>query len=361
MAYTAAPMASEPTPFAAARLRIEAAMARSLARVPKAVVRRLLSLSRTRHVVGDHRLDDQVQWADLLRRVARHRPIEHGSVANARREYRRMSLLERAPPRMDEVRDLELEGEHGPIPARMYRPTMGELPLLVYFHGGGGVIGDLETHDVVCRTFAARSRVVVLAVDYRLAPEHSYLAAAEDSFAAYRWCLAHTHALGVRADRVAVGGDSRGGKLAAVVCQLAKGRGEPQPRVQLLVYPSTDVAADFPSRTQFADAPWLGRDLIRWFERHALAEPLDRTDPRVSPLRAPDVSGLAPALVVVAGFDPLRDEGLAYAARLREAGVPVALRDEPTLPHGFLQLTGISRASAVATDAIADELRCALQ
>lgn len=344
---------------AAVRHKVELLLARTLARVPAELVERLLS----RHavMVGDHRLDAQVQWADILRRASRHRPIEQGTVARARREYRKMSLLERRAPVVERVEDLVIDAQQGAIAARFYRPACTEdPPLLVYLHGGGGVIGDLDTHDVVCRTFAVHAGVAVLAIDYRLAPEHSYVDAAEDALVAYRWARGATTRLRVRADRIAVGGDSRGGKLAAVVCQLAKQHGEPQPRFQMLVYPSTDVATDYPSRSQFAGAPWLGAELIAWFERHALPEGLDRTDPRVSPLLASDLSGLAPALVVVAGFDPLRDEGLAYAARLRSAGVAVAVRDEPTLPHGFLQLTGISRAAARATDDLADELRAAM-
>lgn len=343
----------------AARQRAEAIMARTLARVPPAVIERLLA--RRAVMVGEHRLDAQVQWADLLRRISRHTPIEHGSVARARREYRRMAVLERAAPSVASVEDLAIPAAHGGIGARLYRPTVhGELPLLLYLHGGGGVIGDLETHDIVCRTFAVRSDVAVLAVDYRLAPEHSYVDAADDALVAYEWVLARTDALGIRADRIAVGGDSRGGKLATVLCQLARNADRPQPRVQMLVYPATDVAADYPSRAQFADVPWLGAELMAWFERHALPEHLDRNDPRVSPLRASGLHGLAPALVVVAGFDPLRDEGLAYADRLRSEGVPVTLQHAPTLPHGFLQLTGISRAAARATDDIADALRRAL-
>ena len=343
----------------AARQRVEAVVARTLARVPPSVIETLLA----RHalVAGEHRLDAQVQWADLMRRVARHAPLEHGSVARARREYRRMSLLERRAPAVASVQEHSIVAPHGSIPARLYRSdTRAAQPLLLYLHGGGGVIGDLETHDIVCRTFASRSEVAVLAVDYRLAPEHSYMDAAEDALAAYRWVHDNAAGLGVRLDRIAVGGDSRGGKLATVVCQLAQLQGDPQPRMQMLIYPSTDVVTDYPSRAQFANAPWLGAGIVSWFERHAFPAHLDRSDPRVSPLLAADLGGLAPALVVVAGFDPLRDEGIAYVQRLRAAGVPVALSDEPTLPHGFLQLTGVSRAAARATDDIADELRRAL-
>lgn len=338
-----------------ARRRFEAVLARTLARVPATVVERLLARS-ARHA-DEHRLDVQVQWADVLRRLSGRPPIEQGSVVRARREYRNIALLERRPLPLPHVEDRTIAGEGGPIPLRVYRPrTNVTLPVLLYLHGGGGVIGDLETHDGTCRVFAKRSDCVVIAVDYRLAPEHSYAEAAHDCLAAYRWLLANATSLAIDPDRVIIAGDSRGGKLAAVVCQLARNEGVPQPRAQVLIYPSTDVSADYPSRTTFADAPWLSAGLMEWFERHALPESLDRTDPRVSPMLG-DLTGLAPALVVIGGFDPLRDEGLAYAHRLEHAGVPVVVKVEPTLPHGFIHLTGISRRAARATDDIADAVR----
>jgi acetyl esterase len=343
------------TRAAAARRRFEAALARTLARVPEPVIARLLARG-ARHA-DDHRLDPQVQWADVLRRLSGRPPIEVGSVARARREYRNIALLERRPPRLPHVEDRTIDGDAGPIPVRVYRPRPGAtLPALLYLHGGGGVIGDLETHDGTCRLFAKRSDCVVVAVDYRLAPEHSYAESANDCVAAYRWLLDATGELGIDRERVIVAGDSRGGKLAAVLCQLVRHEGLPQPRAQVLIYPSTDVSTDYPSRTTFADAPWLSAGLMQWFERHALPQGLDRSDPRVSPMLG-DLHGLAPAIVVVGGFDPLRDEGLAYARRLEASGVPVVVQLEPTLPHAFIHLTGVSRRAARATDDIADAVR----
>ncbi|MBK6921305.1 MAG: alpha/beta hydrolase [Deltaproteobacteria bacterium] len=341
----------------AARQRVEAAIARTLGRLPAPVVQRMLARMPVEH--GGHRLDPQVQWADLLRKAARHRPIEHGSVARARREYRRMRVLERDPPRVT-TQELRMAGDDGAIAARSYRPhtAHGDAALL-YFHGGGGVIGDLESHDTICRTFAVRGGMTVVAVDYRLAPEVPYVAAADDALAAMRWLRANAPRLGIASQRIAVGGDSRGGNLAAVLCQQLALHGEPQPALQVLIYPNTDVAGSYASRRAFADGPWLTEPLMQWFERHALGE-LDRADPRVSPLRADALHGLAPALVTIAGFDPLRDEGLAYAERLREHGVAVQLLREPSLPHGYLQLTGVSKAAAEATDRLIDALRAAL-
>ncbi len=352
-------MELRPGRLRAARERFEATVARTLGRVPAPVIARLLApLSIER---DGHRLDPQVQWADLLRRAARHRGLEHGSVARARREYRRMRLLERDPPPLHAVEDREIAGHDAAIRIRLYHAHRErERPVLLYFHGGGGVIGDLESHDVVCRSFAGRARMSVIAVDYRLAPEVPYTAAPDDAVAAYRWLLANLDALGLRGDRIAVGGDSRGGNLAAVLCQQLQHHGLPQPRVQLLAYPNTDVAGTYASRQSLAAGPWLTGELIAWFEAHGLGT-IDRADPKASPMRAASVRGLAPAIVSIAGFDPLHDEGRAYAERLRHEGVPTLLLEEPALPHGYLQLTGVSRAAARATDRLIDELRAALR
>lgn len=240
------------------REHIEAAMARTLTRVPPHVLARLVGASAPRH--GEHRLDVQVHWADLLRRLARHRPLEHGSIERARREYRRMALLERPAPVLASVESLRLALDHAELSARIYRSSHDvRAPAVLYLHGGGGVIGDLDTHDVLCRTFAQRTGAVVLAIDYRLAPEHPYTAAAEDAFGAYAWLHAHADALGVDRGRIGVAGDSRGGKLATVVCLLARAHGVPQPKVQVLVYPSIDAVEHYPransSRTRRGSAP----------------------------------------------------------------------------------------------------------
>ncbi len=340
------------------RGRIELRLARILLRAPRPLVERILA--RRRKVVDGRTLDRDVHWATFLHARTARQPLERGSVERARREYRRMRVLEPAAPEIAAIFEHVIDGPHGPIAARLYRPVRGRmLPLVVYYHGGGGVMGDLDTHDVVCRRLAATTELAVLSVDYRLAPEHPFPAACDDCFAAYRWARANAERLELDRERIAVAGDSQGGKLSAVVCQLAREHGEPQPRLQVLIYPSTDLVEDWPSHTTHADGPWLTESLIEWFKLHGMAG-VDPTDPRASPLRAESLAGLAPALVVVAGFDPLRDEGIAYAERLRADGVPVQLRDELSLPHGFVQMVGISAAARDAMDAISAELRAAL-
>jgi acetyl esterase len=214
------------------------------------------------------------------------------------------------------------------------------LPLLVYYHGGGWVIGDLETHDAPCRFIAANAGTQVLAVDYRLAPEHPFPAAVEDALAAYAWATGHPDDPPLAADRVAVGGDSAGANLAAAVCMQARGGGPP-PAMQLLIYPVTECSRELPSRQLFREGFLLTRRDMAYFEDRYLPPGIERGDPRVSVLQADDLSGLPPAYVATAGFDPLRDEGEAYAERLREAGVQVALRRHPGLVHTFANLTAI--------------------
>jgi len=241
-------------------------------------------------------------------------------------------------PEIGEVKDLRADG----IPFRLYRPkgvpAATALPALIFFHGGGWVIGDLETHDVLCRQLTAGAGISVVNVDYRLAPEHKFPAALDDAWAATRWVAAHTGELGIDAGRLAVGGDSAGGNLAAVVALLARDHGGPSLALQVLTYPVTDVAAESASYAEFADGFMLTRDSMRWFIAHYLTSKQDALDWRVSPLRAPSLAGVAPALVVTAGFDPLRDEGEAYARRLREAGVRVDMICYGGMIHGFVPM-----------------------
>ena len=242
------------------------------------------------------------------------------------------------PPAIGEVKDLRA----GEIPCRLYRPTgvpaSTALPALIFFHGGGWVIGDLETHDVLCRQLTAGAGITVVNVDYRLAPEHTFPAAIDDAWAVTRWVAAHAGALGIDAGRLAVGGDSAGGNLAAVVAILARDHGGPALALLVLTYPVTDVAAESASYADFADGFMLTRDSMRWFIDHYVPATPDRQDWRVSPLRAPSLAGVAPALVVTAGFDPLRDEGEAYARRLREAGVRVDTICYGGMIHGFVPM-----------------------
>jgi len=287
-------------------------------------------------------------------------------VAEARAATRReaSAVAARPPIPMARIESAEVPGQAGPIPARLYVPEglpAGEpAPLLVYYHGGGWTLGDLDTHDGICRFLAAAAGVSVLSVDYRLAPEHRFPAALEDAWAGFSWAAENAASLGIDPARIAVGGDSAGGNLAAVVSLLARAGGGAAPALQLLIYPIVDSAEDHSSRRRFAEGFLLTKDDMDSFERHYLPPGTDPTDPRVSILRAPDLSGLAPAYVATAGFDPLRDEGEAYALRLREAGVKVALRRHPGLVHSFANQTAISRTARAAMGEVAGALRMGL-
>jgi acetyl esterase len=231
------------------------------------------------------------------------------------------------------VDDLVITGPGGAIPARRYAPPGRALDdtMLLWFHGGGWVTGDLDTHDQVCRLLCAAASLVVVSVEYRLAPEAKFPAAADDCLAAYEWAL-------TRAGRVVVGGDSAGGNLAAVVALDARERGLPQPALQILVYPVTDYELDSPAMVDNATGYFLEADSMRWFWGHYARDDADFADWRFSPLRAADHSGLAPAIVITAQYDPLRDQGAAYAARLRAAGVPTEYLCAEGLIHGFFGL-----------------------
>ena len=269
------------------------------------------------------------------------------------------------PPEIGRVRHPVAEGPGGPIPLRVYRPAgvadATRLPVYLYFHGGGWVIGDLDTHDAVCRQLTAESGASVVSVDYRLAPEHKFPTAADDAWAATRWVVAHADELGVDATRLAIGGDSAGGNLAAVVALMARDQGGPAIALQVLLYPVTDVAAESKSYADFADGYMLTREGMRWFIAHYLDKPGDATDWRVSPLRAPSLAGLPPALIVTAGFDPLRDEGQAYADRLRDAGVTVDDVCYGGMIHGFVPMGKLIDTAARAVTLIGGSLRQALR
>jgi acetyl esterase len=237
--------------------------------------------------------------------------------------------------------DRELPGPAGPIPVRVYRPGDEPAPVFVYFHGGGWVLGGLNTHHGVCATLAQQSGSVVCAVDYRMAPEHRFPAAVEDAWAVTTWAAEHAGELGGRPGALAVGGDSAGGNLAAVCALRARDTGLPL-ALQLLVYPVTDADLDTSTYREFAEGYYLTAYAMGWFWDHYLPQGEgDRFHPDASPLRADDLSGVAPALVITAEFDPLRDEGEAYARRLEEAGVPVALRRYEGMIHGFYRMPAV--------------------
>ena len=257
------------------------------------------------------------------------------------------------------VVDRTIPGPDGEIPVRIYRPTPeGTLPALVYFHGGGWVIGGLDTHDGTCRQLARDAGCAVISVDYRLAPEHRYPAAAEDCYAATCWVIENAAELGVDPARVAVGGDSAGGNLSAVVSLMARDREGPVLAFQLLIYPVTDADFTRASYRENAEGYFLTRAGMEWFWNHYVPDAAARAEAYCAPLRAADLAGLPPALVQTAGFDPLRDEGEAYGERLREAGVATTVTRYEGLIHGFFSMGALSeearRGVAEAVAALKD-------
>jgi acetyl esterase len=260
------------------------------------------------------------------------------------------------------VTNLSIPGPAGPIRARHYRPIDGDgQPLLVFYHGGGQVIGDIETHDDLCRQICREGGLHELSVDYRLAPEHKAPAGSDDAYAAFGWALDHAGELGADPDRVAVGGDSAGGNLAALVSLRARDEGTRLPALQLLLYPVATYAGETRSQTLFSDGFFLTKKDIQWCNEQFLdGAPVDADDPRVSPLLAGDFSGLPPALVLTAGFDPLRDEGRQYADAMRAAGVTVDYREFGSLVHGFANFFPQGGGSAAAMAETISALRAHL-
>ncbi len=288
------------------------------------------------------------------------RPFEELSVEEARAAIVTLSAAAGEGEPVARVENRTLPGPRGEIPVRVYTPEgRAPFPVLVYFHGGGWVIGNLETHDGLCRHLANAAHCVVVSVDYRLAPEHPFPASGEDAYAATRWVAGNAAALGGDAKRIAVGGDSAGGNLSAVVSLMARDRGGPPIVFQLLVYPATDLPSANMSYRENGEGYFLTAKSMRWFFAHYCGANPDASDPYLCPLRAKNLGGLPPALVVTAEFDPLRDEGEAYAARLREAGVRTKLTRYPGMIHGFFGMGPLLTQARAATREAADALRSA--
>lgn len=314
-------------------------------------------------------LDPQV--AALLEAAAKAgRPLMHTlSPAEARQMFRDTRVpLQPPPPPMARVDDLVADTGHGRIALRHFRPRGHAenelLPALVYYHGGGWVIGDVDTHDVTCRQLAAASGCAVVSVNYRKAPEHRFPAAIDDAYAVAAWLAANGGSLRIDGHRLAVGGDSAGGNLAAAVALMARdalaaGRNAPSFRLQLLIYPATDMTMAHDSLERFADGYLLTRAAMAWFIDHYMSG-ADRRDPRASPLLAASLDNLPPAYVVTAGFDPLRDEGLAYARRLAQAGNTVDYVEYGGMVHGFIGMGGVVATANRAIAAAGAALRQAL-
>jgi acetyl esterase len=280
------------------------------------------------------------------------------------REYYRQArfVTNPEPPELKSIAPLAIPAPHGSIAARIYTPktlrqTNRLSPCLVFFHGGGWVIGDLDTHDVACRKLADEGQLIVISVDYRRAPEHKFPCAVDDAMAATAWVAAHAQELGIDAARLLVGGDSAGGNLAAVVAIAARDGNGPAIAGQVLIYPSTDFAMTHPSHSEPETSILLTHSVIKWFCNHYLAGAADIHDWRASPARASTLIGLPPAYVLTAGADPLRDEGDEYARRLNEAGVAVTYRTFPGQFHGFFTMGKLLQQANVAAQEIGVWLR----
>lgn len=291
-------------------------------------------------------------------------PLESLSPEAARAQVARETrMLAGAPPKVACVEPMQIDCDAGALAARLYVPaeaTAQLLPLLVYFHGGGFVVGDLDTHDHTCRFIARNAGVLVLAVDYRLAPEHPFPAAVQDALAAFLFATEHARQIGADPHAIAVGGDSAGGNLAAVVCQQSPLIGIAAPAYQWLLYPITDLAERHRSYELFSDGFLLTAGQMGWFRSNYLGDQDVSTDPCVSPLRAPHLDGLPPAYIATAGFDVLRDEGEEYARLLDTAGTPVTLRRYRGLVHGFATSLGAGRFATRALGEAVIALRTAL-
>ena len=268
-------------------------------------------------------------------------PLNQMPVEQARMMYVNMGLTATPIP-THKVENRTIPGLAGDIPVRIYTPTEGTLPVLVYYHGGGWVIGDLETHDNTCRDLANQAQCIVVSVDYRLAPEHKFPAAAEDCYAATKWVAENGASINADASRLAIGGDSAGGNLAAVVSLMARDRGGPHIIYQMLIYPATDYfIPGTNSIRENGEGYFLTRDDMVWFWNHYSTSEEDANNPYMAPLRAKDLHNLPSALVITAEYDPLRDEGEMYATRLQEAGISVTATRYNGMIHGFFGMTDI--------------------
>jgi acetyl esterase len=333
---------------------------RALAGLPDGALRRLVGPPT---VIDGQQLHPETQLGLKLLALAGEPDLDALTPAAAReRVAHDARTFEGRKVALPEVRDLELEGAAGSLFARLYVPDTGDRAsaLVVYFHGGGFVVGDLDTHDNVCRFLAERSGARVLAVDYRLAPECPFPAAYDDAVAAFRWAADHSQELGGDPARLGVAGDSAGGNLAAGVALTCGAQGGPAPAFQLLFYPWLDLADKRPSYRLFREGFYLTEADLDWYGGHYVTAESDARDARCSPLMAGELDRSAPAYIATAGFDPLRDDGEAYARRLREAGVSAVSRRHPGLIHGFVNTVSVGRVGREAVLEAAGALQLGL-
>jgi acetyl esterase len=282
------------------------------------------------------------------------------TLAEQRLSYGMLLMMAGEPEPVFHVEDRSADG----VPVRIFRPSPSpDLPVVVHFHGGGWTIGNVEQYDPIARQIANATNAIVVSVDYRLAPEHRFPAAAEDAYAATVWAVSHAAELGADPNRVAVAGDSAGGNLAAVVPLMARDRGGPPLRFQLLIYPVTDISPtreEYPSKSDNGSGYFLTTEHMEWYRDKYLPAGEDGSAPYISPLRASDLTGLPPALVITAEYDPLRDEGESYARRLSESGVPAEITRSPGMFHGFFGLSTVLDEARAANERAGAALRDAL-
>jgi acetyl esterase len=340
--------------------RAQSGLVRGLAALPDRALRTIVG----RPVVRDgQRLDVEAQLGLRLLALAGEKDLADSTVAEARsRVAHDAGTFEGPKVEVASAADTTVEGAAGPLGARLYVPLDAGSPgpLLVYFHGGGFVVCDLDTHDNLCRFLARQSGMRVLSVDYRLAPEHPFPAAIDDAVAAFRFAVEHAGELGADPTRLAVGGDSAGGNLAAGVAVQGSADGGPAPAFQLLFYPWVDLTSERASYDLFGKGFYLARSDLQWYRSHYVGDESQASDPRCSPIAASELRGVAPAYIAAAGFDPLRDEGEEYARRLHEAGTRVALRRHPGLIHGFANTIAIGHSAREAVLQATGALRMAL-
>jgi acetyl esterase len=340
--------------------RAQAVAARGLMALPPRL-QVLIAGGRERRMDGQQ-MDPQMQLMVMLMNANDFQVRDEDHHVARERFAHDMVAIATKHPEVAWTREIEVAGASGPLRARLYVPFGYRAPgaMLVYLHGGGWVVGDVEAYDLACRFLAKHSGAAIVSVDYRLAPEHPFPAPVDDALAAFRDVVARAEELGADPARIGIGGDSAGGQLSAVTALQASRDGGPAPALQVLIYPATDMLNSSASRELFAEDLLLETADMDWAIDLWVPDAADRSDDRASPLLADELSGVAPAYVVTAGFDVLRDEGEAYAARLRDAGVPTTLRRQRGMVHGFIGMVGVSSSAQRAVAEIAGAIQVGL-